>query len=245
MSAYVFVSVAGGSLGLLAGGLLTRGAELALGVLRQPPDRRRRVRARPGADPGRRGARARARSRLARLAARHRLADERDLRDRRRPPSHGWVSSEVLGFGGARGGADGGVPRARGADREPDHAAAHPPPARAGQRQPRQGVPRHRHVLDVLPRHALPRARPPLRRAADRRGVPALDAHRRRALAGDHRAAGHSLRAAPRADGGHGERGRRACCCSARSARTPRSSRRSSSPASRSASASATRSCRC
>ena len=41
MSAYVFVSVAGGSLGLLAGGLLTAGSELALGLLRQPPDRHR------------------------------------------------------------------------------------------------------------------------------------------------------------------------------------------------------------
>ena len=36
MSAYTFVSVAGGSLGLLAGGLLTAGAELALDLLRQP-----------------------------------------------------------------------------------------------------------------------------------------------------------------------------------------------------------------
>ena len=83
MSAYVFVSVAGGSLGLLAGGLLTAGAQLALGLLRQPPDRRRHVRARPRADPRRPRARARARRRLARLAARHRLADERHLRDRR------------------------------------------------------------------------------------------------------------------------------------------------------------------
>ena len=47
MSAYVFVSVAGGSLGLLAGGLLTAGAQLALGLLRQPPDRPRDARARP------------------------------------------------------------------------------------------------------------------------------------------------------------------------------------------------------
>ena len=66
--------------------------------------------------------------------------------------------------------------------------------ARAGQREPRPGLPRHRDVLDVLPRHALPRARPPLQRAADRRGVPALDAHRRRPLAGRHRAARRALR---------------------------------------------------
>ena len=51
MSAYVFVAVAGGSLGLLAGGALTAGSELALDLLRQPPDRDRHDRAGPGADP--------------------------------------------------------------------------------------------------------------------------------------------------------------------------------------------------
>ena len=44
-------------------------------------------------------------------------------------------------------------------------------------------------MYSVLPRHALPGARPPLQRAADRRRVPALDPDRRGALAGDHRAA--------------------------------------------------------
>ena len=53
--------------------------------------------------------------------------------------------------------------------------------ARAGRREPRPGLPRHGDVLDLLPRHALPGARPSLQRARDRRGVPALDAHRRRA----------------------------------------------------------------
>ena len=41
-----------------------------------------------------------------------------------------------------------------------------------------------------------------------------------------------ALRAAPRADGRDGDRRRPGCCCSPPSARTPRTSRRSSSPAS-------------
>ena len=55
MSAYVFTAVAGGSLGLLVGGVLTAGPQLALDLLRQPPDRPRHARARPGAAPADRG----------------------------------------------------------------------------------------------------------------------------------------------------------------------------------------------
>ena len=83
MSAYVFVSVAGGSLGLLAGGLLTEAlswhwvffVNLPIGVATFVLGR--------ALIRGGQRARARARRRLARLAARHRLADERDLRDHR------------------------------------------------------------------------------------------------------------------------------------------------------------------
>ena len=83
MSAYVFVSVAGGSLGLLAGGLLTQAlswhwvffVNLPIGVATFVLGR--------SAHPRRPGARPRARRGLARLAARHRVADGRDLRDRR------------------------------------------------------------------------------------------------------------------------------------------------------------------
>ena len=81
--------------------------------------------------------------------------------------------------------------------------------------------------------------------APDRRGVPALDHHRRRALAGHHGAARRAIRAASRCS----RRAWRApppdFSCSPPSGRTPPSSRRSSSPASRSASASAWRSCHC
>ena len=103
--------------------------------------------------------------------------------------------------------------------------------------EPRPRLPRHRHVLDVLPRHALPRARAPLQRAADRRRVPALDADRRGPLARRHRAARRRASAPLRVlDGGHGERRRRPAPVRPPSGRTPRSSRRSSSPASRSGS---------
>ena len=83
MSAYVFVSVAGGSLGLLAGGVLTETlswhwiffVNLPIGLLAFALGRT--------LIPGDEGQGLGARSRLARLAARNDLADERDLRDRR------------------------------------------------------------------------------------------------------------------------------------------------------------------
>ena len=98
MSAYVFVSVAGGSLGLPPAACSLR-RSAALGVLRKHPDRLDDVCARPVPDPGRRRARARARSRLDRLSARHRFADERHLRDH---PGHQprLAIPAVLGIGG-------------------------------------------------------------------------------------------------------------------------------------------------
>ena len=83
MSAYVFVAVAGGSLGLLAGGALTQAlswhwiffVNLPIGVAT--------FAARAGTDPrATAGIGAGGRRRLARLGARHRLADDRRLRDR-------------------------------------------------------------------------------------------------------------------------------------------------------------------
>ena len=124
MSAYVFVAVAGGSLGLLAGGALTQTlswnwiffVNLPIGALtiilgrilvpaRSPPRHRRF-------------------GRLARLAARHRLADDRHLRDHPGlEPRLGLDPRARLR--GHRGRAHGGVPHPRGAHRQPDHAAAH------------------------------------------------------------------------------------------------------------------------
>ena len=82
MSAYVFVAVAGGSLGLLAGGVLTQAlswnwiffVNLPIGVLTVLLGR-----ILIPADEDRDRSRSR---RLARLAPRHRFADDRHLRDR-------------------------------------------------------------------------------------------------------------------------------------------------------------------
>jgi MFS family permease len=115
MSAYVFVAVAGGSLGLLDRRRADPGAQLALDLLRQPADRHRHFRRRPGADP-REGTRlgTRRRRRLARLGARHRRPDERRLRDR---PGH----KSRLGLGS---GARLRSPRRRAAGRVPDARVA-------------------------------------------------------------------------------------------------------------------------
>ncbi len=55
MGVYAFVASAGGSIGLLAGGVSDPGSELALDLLHQPAHRMRRARLRPGAHPGARG----------------------------------------------------------------------------------------------------------------------------------------------------------------------------------------------
>ena len=59
---YSFVASAGGSIGLLAGGVAHRGHQLALDLLRQPADRRRHRAVRAAAGRGRRAASASARA---------------------------------------------------------------------------------------------------------------------------------------------------------------------------------------
>ena len=59
ISVYSFVASAGGAIGLLAGGVLTQAHQLALDLLRQPPDRDRNRRLRDAAAPRRPGHRAR------------------------------------------------------------------------------------------------------------------------------------------------------------------------------------------
>ena len=93
--------------------------------------------------------------------------------------SHGWISPQMLGFGGLAAVLMAAFIALEARIENPIMPLRILRAARTGQREPRQGLPRHGHVLDVLPRHALPRARAPLQRSADRRGVPALDAHRR------------------------------------------------------------------
>jgi MFS family permease len=103
MGAYVFVSVAGGSLGLLAGGLLTEAlswhwvffVNLPIGVATFAAAY---LVIRSDGGPGLGSAV----GGLGGLAARHHVADERHLRDRRgdRPRLH---VAQVLGMGGRRG----------------------------------------------------------------------------------------------------------------------------------------------
>jgi MFS family permease len=171
MSAYVFVSVAGGSLGLLAGGVLTEAlswhwvffvnlpigvAAFVLGQILIPEDKG--IGLGHGVDWI--GSVLVTTSMMSAIYAIIQAT------------SHGWLSSDTLGFGVL--------------------AAV---------------LPRHRDVLDVLPRHALPGARPALQRSADGRRIPALDAHGRSAVAGDHGASRRTVRTAPCPDDGHGERG--------------------------------------
>ena len=244
MSVYVFVSVAGGSIGLLAGGLLTEAlswhwvffVNLPIGVATFALGHAL-IRADKGLGLGHGvdwlGSLLVTASLMSAIYA---IVEA---------TSHGWTSVQVLGFGGLAAVLMAAFLAPGGAHREPDHAAADPPPARACQREPRQRLARDRDVLHVLPRHALPRARPPLQRSADRRSLPALDPHRRGPLAGDHRAARGPVRPAVRAHERHGAAPSPDCSCSPPSGRTPPSSRRSSSPASRLASGSAPPSCRC
>ncbi len=158
---------------------------------------------------------------------------------------YGWASAHTLGVGGVAVLMLVGVRRARVAHLEPDPAAggaAHPGAARHVRRARARLV---GHVGDVLPRRALPRADPRLRRARHRPRVPADDGRRRRDVGRRDRAPAGALRRAadraPRPRRLH--RGPR--CCSRPSASTRPTSRASSSRSSCSASARAPRSSRC
>ena len=154
------------------------GAQLALDLLRQPAHRHRHHPARPGPHPGRPRPRTERRSGLARLNPRHRVTDDRRLRDRAGHQSWLGLDSDArLRRAGDR--ADGRLPRPRGANRQPDHAPAHPAGAQPHRLERGTRVSQHRDVLDVLSRHAVPRARAALQRAADRPGLHALDGDRR------------------------------------------------------------------
>ena len=244
MSAYVFVSVAGGSLGLLAGGLLTQAlswhwiffvnvpiglATLALGRLIIPADRGLGL----GHGVDWLGSLLVTASLMSAIYA---IVGA---------TAHGWISLQVLGFGGL-------ATVLMAAFVALEARIANPiMPLRI--LAVRGMVPANLvrgflvtgHVLDVLPRHAVPRARPPLQRRADGGGLPAVDDHGRDPLARRHDRARQPLRRTAGARRRDGRARSSACCCSARRARTRLSSRRSSSPASRSVSASATPSCRC
>ena len=209
MSAYVFVSVAGGSLGLLAGGLLTETlswhwvffvnlpigvATFALGQALIRGDRG--LGFGHGVDW------------LGSLLVTVSLMS--GIYAIIEATNHGWISAQVFGIGAVVRGADGqrSWSSSRGS-RTRSCRCASCASRRARQREPRARLPRDGDVLNLLPRDPLPRAGAPLHAVGDRCGIPALDADRRDPLAGHHRLARRALRRVPRADERDGARRRR------------------------------------
>ena len=129
MSSYVFVSVAGGSLGLLPGGALTELLSWHW-IFFVNVHRRDHRRPRPGTDPARRARRHHRAHRLAGIPAGHRLSDERHLRDRSGKRARLGIE---LGprLRRSRRRADGRLRDTRGPDHESDHAVANPAGPRA------------------------------------------------------------------------------------------------------------------
>ena len=198
MSAYVFTAVAGGSLGLLAGGVLTQllswhwifFVNLPIGVVAIVAGR--------AADPrATRGARHRQGvdwlgSVLVTLAigiAVYAIVEA---------TTHGWGSAQVIG-GGALAVALLGAFFALEARIEnpimPLRILRLPRPGRLVH-HPR--LPGHRHVRHLVPREPVPRARPALRRDPHRSRIHAMDADGRRPLDGHHASAGGPPRRAAR-----------------------------------------------
>ncbi|CAA9547290.1 MAG: Uncharacterized MFS-type transporter, partial [uncultured Thermoleophilia bacterium] len=166
-----------------------RGHQLALDLLRQPPDRRGHRRA--GASPARsgHGHRPAPRRRPPRRGARHERAHARRLHHRPRRGG-GLGVGEHAGPRRALVRPPGRLRRPRGDRGEPARAAAHLPLADRLRRQRRPGPDGRRDVRDVLPRRAVPAAGPGLRRHRGGPRVPARRAEHRDPVRG-HRAAAH------------------------------------------------------
>jgi MFS family permease len=197
MSAYVFVAVAGGSLGLLAGGALTQAlnwhwiffVNLPIGVATFGLGR--------ALLPGDKAVAARQRIdwlgsllvTLSLMTAVYAIVQA---------TSFGWGSVQVLGFGALAGAL-------MAAFLALEARIANPiVPLRILRLRGLVGssavrLPGHRDVLDLLPRHPLSRARAPLQRPADGSRVPPLDRDRRHPLARHHGADDRPLRGHTRA----------------------------------------------
>ena len=168
MSAYVFVAVGGGSIGLLAGGVLTQFTELALDLLRECAYRHRHAdprplphcgERRPGHQTGRRLGRVDAWSRVSVMVAIYGVVTA---------TTYGWVSAAHAGFARPRGRALRRLHRPRVAPGQSDHAAAHSEAAHADRLGRHPWPAHHRHVLDLLHRGPLLRARAGLQPGQDR-----------------------------------------------------------------------------
>ena len=246
MGLYAFVSAGGGSIGLLAGGALTQSLDwhwiffvnVPIGVIAFVLGSalieenegiglgRRRRRARLGADHRWRRCSARSRS-----SSRANTACSR--RARSAPAAARWRCSRAFLALEAR-------------LANPIMPLRDPAPADADGLEPRARPARHGHVLGLLPRRALPRARARLRRDRNGPRVPAADGRDRGDVAGRLGARRRALRRrAARSSRGPRRDRRRARCCSPRRACTRATSRACSSRSCCSGSARARRSCRC
>ena len=97
---------------------------------------------------------------------------------------YGWVSAHTLGFGArVRSRCSAAFVAVESRIEQPDVPAADPARAGAGRLERRTRLPGHRDVLDLPARGAVPAARARLRRARDRVRVPAADADHGRDVA--------------------------------------------------------------
>ena len=128
-------AAAGGSIGLLAGGVLTQAHQLALDLLRQPAHRHRHRRRSRAAARARPGHRPRPGRRRARRGARHRRADARACYTIVGAADIGWALGAHAGLRGVGRRAAGGIRRSRGAHPRPAPAAADLPVANVVRRQ--------------------------------------------------------------------------------------------------------------
>ena len=96
LGVYGFVASAGGSIGLLAGGVLTDAHQLALDLLHQPADRHRHRRARAAADRGAPGPRSLAGRRPARAPSLLTAGVMLGVYTILGVTEHGWTSTRTL-----------------------------------------------------------------------------------------------------------------------------------------------------
>ena len=148
MSAYVFVAVGGGSVGLLAGGVLTQVLELALDLLRERAYRHRHAGRRLLPPGGQRRSGHQTGRRLGRLHPGDRVGHG-VIYAIVTAATYGWVSAHTLGFLGLGVVLFGGLLRARVEDLEADHAAAHPEAAHA-HRLERDPRPAHHRMFSTF-----------------------------------------------------------------------------------------------
>ena len=204
----------GGALGRRRGGRTAarRGPDagllVAVDLLRQRADRRRRGGARAALRAGRARRGRAAWSRHPRRVHHHRRARAADLRDRQDAELRLGLGQHA-GPRRRRAGVDRRVRRHRGSGAGAARSARHLPHAGAGRRRRRDVLPRSRAVRELLLRHALPSGDPALHADRDRLRVPARGRADRRGRRDQpaHRAALRRPRSGHRR---HGDRGRRA-----------------------------------